>query len=56
MSSPGFPTSFGIFQDYYTTHKAISGDLSFVGVIGTTLTACLELVLLFSYSDMSCFC
>lgn len=31
--------SFGIFQEYYTTKNAISGNTSLIGVIGTTLNA-----------------
>jgi hypothetical protein len=34
----GFPFSFGVFQEYYSTHEPISSDSSGVAVIGTTAT------------------
>ena len=30
--------SFGVFQDYYSSHRAVTGNLGSTGIIGTTLT------------------
>lgn len=34
----GFPFSFGVFQEYYTTHEPFSKKHSGVAIIGTTAT------------------
>lgn len=35
---PGFPFSFGVFQEYYGHHKLFSSNSSGIAVIGTTAT------------------
>jgi hypothetical protein len=35
----GFPFSFGVFQEYYTTHEPFSDEPSGIAIIGTTATA-----------------
>jgi hypothetical protein len=37
----GFPLAFGVFQEYYTTHEFMSGDVSSIAAIGTTSSVCL---------------
>jgi len=34
----GFPFSFGVFQEYYTTHEPFSNKSSGIAIIGTTAT------------------
>jgi hypothetical protein len=34
----GFPFSFGVFQEYYTTHEPFSNEPSGIAIIGTTAT------------------
>jgi hypothetical protein len=34
----GFPFSFGIFQEYYTTHEPFSPEPLGIAIIGTTAT------------------
>lgn len=34
----GFPFSFGVFQEYYSTHEPFSADPKGIAVIGTTAT------------------
>ena len=36
MSLLGFPFSFGVFQEYYGTHKPFSNAPSGISVIGTS--------------------
>ncbi|KAL9109569.1 MAG: hypothetical protein Q9227_005749 [Pyrenula ochraceoflavens] len=43
LPSWGMSMSFGVFQDYYSSHHAIGGDLNTTGIIGTTLTGLLYL-------------
>jgi hypothetical protein len=35
---PGFSLSFGVFQDYYSTHQPFSSEPSNIPVISTTAT------------------
>ncbi|KAG9236766.1 MFS monocarboxylate transporter [Amylocarpus encephaloides] len=39
----GFPFSFGVFQEYYSTHEPFSSDPSGIAVIGTTATGIMYL-------------
>ncbi|PMD43600.1 MFS monocarboxylate transporter [Hyaloscypha variabilis F] len=45
----GFPFSFGIFQEYYTTHEPFSTESSGVAVIGTTATGIMYMAGLLLY-------
>ncbi|KAH8596147.1 major facilitator superfamily domain-containing protein [Bisporella sp. PMI_857] len=40
----GFPFSFGVFQDYYSSHETFSSDASSIAAIGTTATGVMYLV------------
>jgi hypothetical protein len=40
-SVTGFPTAFGVFQEYYSSHpESLKDDTANVAVIGTTITVC----------------
>ena len=43
LSNSGFPFSFGIFQEYYSTHEPFSKDHSSIAIIGTTATGLMYL-------------
>ena len=39
----GLPFSFGIFQEYYSTHEPFSLEPSGIAAVGTTATVCLNI-------------
>src|SRR5258706_433295 len=40
---PGFPFSYGVFQDYYTNHPLFSSETSGIAIIGTSASGIMYL-------------
>jgi len=53
-SKPGFPFSFGVFQEYYGHHELFSSNASGIAVIGTTATVNKHLPLYLYKHSLTC--
>lgn len=50
INKPGYSLSFGVFQEYYTTHAGIKGSPGAVATVGTTLNGLLYLMMPLSFT------
>ncbi|KAH8680059.1 major facilitator superfamily domain-containing protein [Tricladium varicosporioides] len=49
----GYSLAFGVFQEYYTTHRGIKGSPGAIATVGTTLNGLMYLMMPFSFTILT---